>query len=317
MSLRLNERTVSLLLLLRTESERLRIERRVLDGGGELFDFGVSAPGGLQAGLWLARMCLAGLGEVSIAPGVLLGRSWPEVQVVTDHPVAACLYSQYAGWQLSVEKFFAMASGPMRAVAAREELFAKLGYRESAPAVVGVLEGRTLPEAPLYHAIAEKTAVAAQDVSLLIAPTASQAGNVQVVARVVETALHKLFELGFDVKRIQSAWGAAPLSPVAQDDLTGIGWTNDAILYGGRVALWVRGDDDSLAEIGPKVPADSSPSHGEPFLSIFEAAGRDFYKIDPHLFSPAEITFHNLDTGRTHYFGHIAPDVLRQSYALA
>ena len=100
-------------------------------------------------------------------------------------------------------------------------------------------------------------------------------------------------------------------------NFAGIGWTNDAILYGGRVALWVRGDDDSLAEIGPKVPADSSPSHGQPFLAIFESAGRDFYKIDPHLFSPAEITFHNLDTGRTHQFGHVAPDVLRQSFSLA
>ena len=316
MSLRLNERTVSLLLLLRTESDRLRIERRTIEGGGELFDFGVTAPGGLQAGLWLARMCLAGLGEASMAPGELAGRAWPQVHVVTDHPVAACLYSQYAGWQLSVEKFFAMASGPMRAAAAREELFGKLGYRESAAAVVGVLEGRKLPGAAVYQAIAEKTGVAAGNVSLLIAPTASQAGTVQVVARAVETALHKLFELGFDVTRIQSAWGAAPLAPVAKDDLTGIGWTNDAILYGGRVALWVRGDDESLEEIGPQVPADSSPSHGQPFRAIFEAAGRDFYKIDPHLFSPAEITFHNLDTGRTHQFGRVAPDVLRQSYAL-
>ena len=147
-------------------------------------------------------------------------------------------------------------------------------------------------------------------------PTASAAGNFQVVARVVETALHKLFEVGFDVTRIRSAVGTAPLSPVARDDLTGIGRTNDAILYGGCVTLWVRGDDESIAAIGPKVPAMASASYGEPFLKIFEQAGRDFYKIDPHLFSPAEIVFQNLDTGNVQTFGKVAPDVLKTSFGM-
>jgi methenyltetrahydromethanopterin cyclohydrolase len=158
--------------------------------------------------------------------------------------------------------------------------------------------------------------VAPKQTTLFIAPTASPAGNLQVVARVVETALHKLFEVGFDLTRIRSAIGTAPLSPVARDDLTGIGRTNDAILDGGRVTLWVRGDDESISEIGPKVPAMASASYGEPFLKIFEQAGHDFYKIDPHLFSPAEIIFQNLDTGTVQVFGKIAPDVLKKSFGL-
>ena len=88
------------------------------------------------------------------------------------------------------------------------------------------------------------------------------------------------------------------------------------ILYGGRVTLWVNGDDESLAEAAPKVPSIASPSHGKPFLEICEAAGRDFYKIDPLLFSPAEVIFHNIDTGRVHRAGQIAPDVLRRSFGL-
>ena len=41
----------------------------------------------------------------------------PLVQVVTDHPVRACLASQYAGWAIKEGKYFAMGSGPMRAAA--------------------------------------------------------------------------------------------------------------------------------------------------------------------------------------------------------
>jgi methenyltetrahydromethanopterin cyclohydrolase len=149
---------------------------------------------------------------------------------------------------------------------------------------------------------------------LLSARTASLAGNFQVVARSVETALHKLHELGFDVWRVRSAVGVAPLPPVAKDDFAGIGRTNDAILYGGRVTLMVRGDDASIAKIGPQVPSSASSAHGKPFAEVFEEAGRDFYKIDPQLFSPAEIVLQNLDTGCVHRFGTTVPEVLRRSF---
>ncbi len=287
-----------------------------LDNGGQIVDLGVKAEGSLEAGRFLAEVCLSGLGDVRIVPGLIGEVAWPHVQVVIDWPVEACLLSQYAGWQISVGKFFAMGSGPMRAAAAREAVFAKLNYRESASHAIGVLETGKLPTAEVFETIAEKTGVPADRTILLAARTASIAGNFQVVARSVETALHKLLELGFDVWRVRSAVGIAPLPPVAKDDFAGIGRTNDAILYGGRVTLMVRGDDDSIAAIGPQVPSSGSAAHGKPFAEIFEDAGRDFYKIDPHLFSPAEVVFQNLDTGRVHCFGQVAPDVLRRSFGL-
>ena len=164
--------------------------------------------GGLDAGQALAEICMAGLGWASILPGDVGGLQWPHVFVTTDHPVAACLYSQYAGWQISTDDFFAMGSGPMRAVYAREDLFLKLGYREEPSEVVGVLEGRKLPNAVVVQYICERIGITSDKLILLIAPTASQAGNVQVVARSVETALHKLLELNFDMRQIQSACGS-------------------------------------------------------------------------------------------------------------
>src|SRR4029450_3875311 len=98
------------------------------------------------------------------------------------------------------------------------------------------------------------------------------------------------------------------LPPIAGDDMAAIGRTNDSVLYGGRVTLWVRGEDSSIEAIGAKVPSSASPDYGRPFAEIFENAGHDFYKIDPHLFSPAEVTFCNLNSGKSHRFGTIASD---------
>lgn len=298
------------------DAEGLRIIEHELTGEGTLIDFGVDAEGGLEAGCALAAICMSGLADITVEPGLLDGIGWNYVQVVTDSPVAACLFSQYAGWQISVGKFFAMGSGPMRAVYAKEQLFDKLWYREEAEQVVGVLETPKLPGQEVFEYIAEHTNVSASDVVLCVAPTSSMAGNLQVVARSVETALHKLHEVGFDVNRIRSATGSAPLPPVAKNDLEGIGRTNDAILYGGRVTLWVNGDDESIAAIAAKVPSSSSPMYGQPFLNVFEAAGRDFYKIDPLLFSPAEIVFQNVDTGRVHVAGRVNHDVLKRSFGI-
>ena len=313
-ALNLNARAFKLVETLGARADERRVALHDVEGGGRVVDCGIEARGGLLVGLDLARICLAGLAEVTIVPGEVGGRPCPVVEVVTDHPVAACLASQYAGWHVSEGKYFAMGSGPMRAAYGHEAIFQKVGHREDAPAVVGVLEGRKPPPPGVVAKVAEACRVAPDAVTLLIAPTASLAGGVQVVARSVETALHKLGELDFDLGRIASAHGTAPLPPVAADDLAAIGRTNDAILYGARVVLYVTGEDDSLREVGPRVPASASHDHGEPFAAIFARYNHDFYAVDPHLFSPAEVVFQNLETGRVHAFGQAAEDVLVRSF---
>jgi methenyltetrahydromethanopterin cyclohydrolase len=325
MTLQLNERALRLVESIVARATELHIAVHELPSGARIVDCGVSAPGGLRAGLLLARVCLADLADVSLVPGAIGDLPCPLVQIVTDHPVAACMASQYAGWQISVDlapgpdgkskKYFAMGSGPIRAASGREALFDKIGFRETSPVAVGVLETRKLPTEDVARYICDRAKVPASGLWLLVAPTASQAGGVQIVARSVETALHKLHELGFDIGRVVSAHGTAPLPPVAKDDLAAIGRTNDTVLYGGRVTLWVRGDDASIEAIGPRVPSSASPDHGVPFAEIFAQAGGDFYKIDPHLFSPAEVTFSNLETGHVQRFGRIEPAVLSRSFA--
>jgi methenyltetrahydromethanopterin cyclohydrolase len=312
--LTLNERAQQVADDMAANAASFRIEVHETRAGARLLDCGIRAPGGLQAGLALARICMADLAEIRLLPGDVDGWSCPLICVATDHPVAACMAAQYAGWQIKVGKFFAMGSGPMRAAYAKEELFEKIPGREKAPVAVGVLETRKLPDDAVMEYLCERLQLPAAQVTLLAAPTASIAGTMQVVARSLETALHKLHELKFDLNQILSGFGSAPLPPLAADDLKALGRTNDAILYGARVVLWIKGEDEELAALGPKVPSSASPDHGEPFVAIFERYQKDFYKIDPLLFSPAQIVMHNVNTGRSHVFGQTEPDVLRRSF---
>ena len=313
---KLNARSLALVEALIEHATERRVAVQRIDGGGRFVDCGIEAAGGLGAGLDLARICLAGLADVAIIPGEVAGRPVPVVQVVTDHPVVACLGSQYAGWALGAGKYFAMGSGPIRAAAPdREPVLTELNLRDDQPeSVVGVLEGRTPPPPLIVARLAEASGVALDRVTLLGAPTASLAGGVQVVARSVETALHKLHTLGFDLHRIIAGHGSAPLPPVASDDLAAIGRTNDAILYGGRVTLYATGDDAGLAAIVARVPSNSSKDHGEPFAAIFARYHHDFYAVDPHLFSPAEVLIQNVETGRTHHAGQTSPEVVARSF---
>jgi methenyltetrahydromethanopterin cyclohydrolase len=309
----LNHRAAKLCQAVRDRAEELRAEVHSV-AGAAVIDLGVRVRGGLQAGVALAEICLAGLARVEIVPCDPAVWHGPAIAVSTDQPIAACLASQYAGWQIALGKYFAMGSGPMRAAAAKEDLICELAVKEAAGPVVGVLETSKLPPSEVVEYLAGECGVSPDQVILAAARTASQAGTVQVVARSVETALHKLHELKFDLRRVESGWGIAPLPPPAADDLAGIGRTNDAILYGARVTLWVRGDDESLQTIGPQIPSGSSPDHGEPFAEIFRRAGHDFYKIDPLLFSPASVTLSNLDTGNSFTFGRLLAEVVRRSF---
>ena len=287
--------------------------------GAKIIDAGVNCGGGLEAGLFLAQLCMGGLAKVRLTSiseaeyGVAQG-----VWVQTDQPILSCLGCQYAGWPVQTDDFFAMGSGPMRLARGREEVLGALKLSESVDVTVGVLESEVLPTEGALRRIADDCGVTLDALRIAVAPSTSIAGSIQVVARSIETALHKMHELKFDVSTIVSATGIAPLPPPAKrgDIVNGIGRTNDAILYGATVTLWVDHDDDEIDDLIERVPSSASPDHGQPFATIFKQYDYDFYKVDPLLFSPARVVVHNLRTGRTFQAGRIANGLLRESFSL-
>ncbi|HEV3389453.1 MAG TPA: methenyltetrahydromethanopterin cyclohydrolase [Solirubrobacteraceae bacterium] len=314
MSLSMNERAAALVDAMVADADALGIEVRTLDSGARVVDCGAEARGGLQAGLGFAAACMGGIGRIDPVPVAVGERTWPGVAVAADDPAAACLAAQYAGWKLEHDDFFAMASGPGRALARAEDLFDELGWREQADRAVLCLEGRQDPPAEVVDRVAQRCSVDTAAVTFLIAPTASVCGSVQISARVVETALHKLHELGVDPARIRQGWGCCPIAPVAKNDPAAIGRTNDAVLYGGTVHLWVEGADDEIADLARRLPSAASEAFGTPFGQLLEAADWNFYDIDPMLFSPAAATLTSTESGRAHHGGGLAPDVLERSF---
>ena len=313
-----NRRASHLIETLRADAEALRISITEGEGGETLIDAGTGQKGSIAAGLRIAEICMGGLGTVQLFADAAIPR-WPwSVSVASSCPVVACLASQYAGWSLSYGErpnaFFALGSGPARALARREKLFAELDYADEADAAVLVLESARAPPAPLVERIARDCGVAAGRLAIIYAPTQSLAGSVQVVARVLEVALHKAHALGFPLAEIVDGMGTAPLPPPHPDFVTAMGRTNDAVILAGRAHLFVNGPASKARALAEGLPASGSRDYGRPFAETFSAFKGDFYAIDPMLFSPAEAIVTSLETGETFRAGRVDLALLDVSF---
>jgi methenyltetrahydromethanopterin cyclohydrolase len=269
--------------------------------------------------LRIAEICLGGLGKVRLTPADAVP-NWPwTIAVSSPQPVIACLGSQYAGWRLShgagKNAFFALGSGPARALAQKEDVLKEIGYRDEADVATLVIESGRSPPPEVAEAVARDCGVAPGALTVIYAPTQSLAGSVQVVARVLEVALHKAHELKFPLDRIVDGMGAAPLSPPHPDLVTAMGRTNDAIIYGGRVHLFVSGPAAEAKQLAEELPSRKSRDFGAPFAEIFKRFKGDFYAIDPMLFSPAEVVVTAVDSGTSFHAGALHRNLLDASFA--
>ena len=295
----------------------LRVGVTRMENGTCVVDAGIDQLGGLEAGLLVARICMGGLGHAALRSNPVFPE-WPwQVEVRTSQPVLACLGAQYAGWSLSFdapEKFSALGSGPARALAAREPLFEELGYRDRCDRACLVLETDRRPPAALAEKVSTNCGVDPERLTLVLTPTGSLAGVVQIAARVVEVALHKAHEIGFPLDAIVDGAGSTPLPPPIDDALTAMGRTNDTILFGGQVQLFVSCDDDRAEDLARRLPSSSSKDYGKPFAQVFRDYGYDFFEIDPMLFSPARVAVTALGSGRTFRAGRFDAELLERSF---
>lgn len=283
--------------------------------GATIIDAGVKVPGGYQAGKILTELCLGGAGKVKLGFKSYETLDMPSVTVSMDHPAIAALGSQFAGWRIKEEANIAIGSGPARALALKpKDIYEEIGYKDQSDKAVLTLESNQLPTDILIEKVTTACNVSAQNLIIVVAPTASIAGLVQVTGRIVEVGIHKLRTVGLNPKVIRYAMGYAPLSPLGQDFEVAMARTNDAILYGGTVYCTVDFDnEEALQKIVNQTPSMTSKDYGKPFLQIFREADKDFYKIDHGLFAPAVIIVNNAKTGRTFSAGRINPKVLAEA----
>jgi methenyltetrahydromethanopterin cyclohydrolase len=287
-----------------------------MDSGTTLIDAGANARGGFEAGRIITEICMGGCAKAAITHQNYGDLDLPSIQIYSDHPVIATLGSQYAGWQINKEGYFAIGSGPARALAQKpKDIYGEIGYKDNFNKGIIVLEAEKSPPANVVEGFARDCKISPQNLAIVLTPTASLAGATQVSGRIIETGIHKLRRLGLDPNVIIHASGYAPISAIHPKFVRAMARTNDAILYGGTAYYIVEHDDDKkLLDIAKKSPSMASEAYGRPFIEIFKEAKYDFYKIDPDLFAPAVVIINNARTGNTFQVGKINPEALRRSF---
>ena len=292
-----------------------------LENGSTILDCGVNVSGSFKAGELYTKICLGGLAEVGISiPGDLSENfAIPSVKVKTNFPAISTLGAQKAGWSVSVGDFFALGSGPARALSLKPaETYEEIDYKDDADIAILTLEADTLPGEDVADNIASACGVKSEDVYLLVAPTSSLVGSIQIAGRVVENGTYKMLEfLKFDVKKVKHAAGIAPIAPVDPDGLKAMGKTNDAVLLGGRTYYYVESEEgDDIKALAEQLPSSSSEGYGKPFFDVFKEAEFDFYKIDKGMFAPAEVVINDMRTGETFKAGGVNVELLKKSFGI-
>jgi methenyltetrahydromethanopterin cyclohydrolase len=315
----LNKGSYEITRLMEAEAEFLNISVEKLACGAKVIDAGINVAGSYEAGRLFSEVCMGGLGKVSISKVDYPNFSLPAINVTVSQPVKSCMAAQYAGWFVKVESenkkaYQAMGSGPARSLYGKEPLLQKLGIVEEADVAILTLESHKIPDDDVAVWVANKCKVSPERVVILVAPTASLVGSIQIASRVVETGMHKMFEVGFDINSIVAASGVCPIAPVAPDNMKAIGWTNDTVLYGGQAWYTAKADPETIEKVIKKLPSMASPDYGTPFHEIFERYEYDFYKIDPLLFSPAEVYINELTSGRTFQAGGVNSEIFGKTF---
>ncbi|MCG7855062.1 MAG: methenyltetrahydromethanopterin cyclohydrolase [Methanoregulaceae archaeon] len=312
--LSVNELALEIFENLAEYAEEFNAAYHELDNGARIVDCGVSTRGGYAAGRAFTEICMGGLGEVNFRMGQIKEFPVPFIDVFTDFPSVSCLGAQKAGWTIKHNNYFAMGSGPARALSLKpKHTYEVIEYEDDFDSAVISLESDHLPNGAVMEKIAEDCQVDVANVCAVVAPTSSIVGSIQVAGRCVETAIYKLNELHFDTRKIISGFGTAPIPPVRGPKLA-MGVTNDATIYHGRIMLTMKAPD--IKDYLEKIPSTKSKGYGKPFNDIFKESGYDFYKIDTSLFSPAEVIINEVSEGAVYHTGMVNPEVALKSFGL-
>ena len=292
--------------------------------------------------MYVAKVCLCDMATINVSTNIYGKLVLPEINVSTDYPLLTTLGSQLADWEIIVNGYYAMASGPGRAlaldrplprgVALKKGFYQTKGYRilepkkiyqeidhfEDSDEAVLVLEAAKIPPEGALTYISSRCGVHPCNLYVLITPITSLAGSVQIAARVVEVGIHKLMILGFDLKSLLHGSGSAPIAPIHPNQVEMMGRVNDSIRYAGKVFFnVVHTNDHYLAEITKNIPSSSSNDYSKLFSEIFKSTNQDFYSIDLSIFSPAVVTINNTETGTVHNAGFVDKSMLAKAFGVS
>jgi methenyltetrahydromethanopterin cyclohydrolase len=278
---------------------------------------GVEQKGSFEAGCLFAEITMADLATCRLRSHVLPGDiSVVAVEVHTAEPILACLCSQIGGYPLSSGDFAAIGSGPGRAKAALDidHSFHYTDYRDTSDEVVFGIQANHFPDEGMVSQVVRDCRVVPENVYFLAHKTSSIVASIQVAARILEQTINKMVKKGFDLGTLEYARGFCLVAPVDLNPEVAMGKINDSLLYGGRSEFWVKWEDHKIEEIIPALVTESSKDYGRLFRELFIEAGRDFYKMDLDIHSPASVQIVNMNSGRMFKAGAVREDLIKKSF---
>jgi methenyltetrahydromethanopterin cyclohydrolase len=264
------------------DCDRLNIAVNELKNGTTVLDCGVNAPGGYKAGEYASKLRMGGLAEVQITNVTYGDTSLPTAVVYTDFPsmIGLCTYVWYGIVPQPFDtkaEFSAWISGPGRVLArAPQKVFDKIDYEDNSDVAVLVVQSRKLPDEKVANYLAEKCKVSPKNLYLVVTPTESVAGSVQVVAvSGLEDTFWRLTEFfGIPYARIKHALGSTPIPPIHPRvyEVPCI-TSDDAIRYGGIVHYWIESvEGEDLEAIVKSMVIENYPVN----------YGKSYYQIGGH-----------------------------------
>ena len=311
----LNEKGIEIAEEMMDWSEELKVKNTQLkDGTKSIIDCGINVSGSYDAGLRFVETSMGGLGIARINTEKLGDIPVAFINVTTDHPALSCLISQKADWQINLENYTAIASGPAKSLSLKS-VYKKIQYEDDFEVGVIILESDKLPDEKVMQFIKDECSAnfEIEDIVALVTPAGSIVGTVQTSGRVIETAVSKLYRLGFDTTKIVCATGNAPVAPVFKDNLKAKGCAYDSIIYYGSVILNTHGFDENIFK---KLPSCEAKKYGTSFYDILKEVKGDISKVDHDILAPAKIVVNDLDNGTCYHFGQYNPDILLKSYKI-
>ena len=297
--LNLNEKSLKIVEEIIRRKDELNVKFYELKNGTKVLDFNDAT---IEAGILYSLVTLGGLAKINISFKNFFGINCLVLEETINNPVIACLASQKAGWNIKVDNFQALGSGPARILSRKpKKTFEKINYKEESNIGVICLETSKTPNEKVSEYISNSCKINPENLYILFARTNSLTGIIQIMARVVEQALFKMELLNIDFSSIYSAYGIVPIPIELKDEFSTMIACNDALIYGSIVYLFSRKEIN-----GERIPSSSSKFFGKSFKEIYEKAGYDFYKIDPEIFSPAIIYLNGKK------YGEIRTDILKK-----
>ncbi|MHA1243561.1 MAG: methenyltetrahydromethanopterin cyclohydrolase [Candidatus Heimdallarchaeota archaeon] len=279
-----------------------------------IIDCGIDAKGSVAAGLLFIKISLGGLASVNLDyPVTENEHTMIAVSVETSYPVLSTLGCQAASWNVNKDEFFGMVCGPGRALAQKpSKIYKLLEYKDSSDTAILCIESDKLPTPKVIDYLAEKCNVEKKNLKILMIKTNCLVEYLQMAARAIEIGVFRLVEqLGFSKEKVQHAIGSGLVPPLSDDANISNDRVNNALIYGTRLYLVVKSTpEDNLEELIEKIPSNSSSSYGKKFLELFEAAGKDFGKMDLSILAPSEVIINDIRTGKLYQKGKVDANYL-------